>query len=73
MSISYLTPSQAAEIIGVSVGTLSNWRGLKKGPAYIKIGRVLYRQSDIDKYLESKVIEPLCRSVRGNKKAQKCA
>ena len=34
----YLTPKQAAEIIGVKCSILANWRDLGKGPIYTKLG-----------------------------------
>lgn len=36
-----------------SVGTLAQWRYLRRGPAYIKVGRsVAYRLSDLLDYVE---------------------
>lgn len=31
-----LSPAEAASFLGVSVKTLTNWRSLGKGPAYLK-------------------------------------
>lgn len=40
-------------------GTLSQWRYLGRGPAYIRVGReVRYRKSDLDAWLEANRIEP---------------
>ena len=44
-----LNEDRAAEQLGVTKGTLANWRFQKKGPPYLKVGRrVEYLQSDID-------------------------
>jgi len=44
---------QAADYYGVSTRLLEKWRVTGGGPTFIKIGRrVLYRQSDLDDFLE---------------------
>jgi hypothetical protein len=50
-----LTPREVAAILKVTVYTLENWRGLRTGPKYTKLGEgirapVRYRRSDVDKY-----------------------
>ena len=53
-----MNTAQAARYIGVTAGTLSVWRSTKliKIP-HIKIGsRVLYRQSDLDKFIEANTV-----------------
>jgi len=51
-----LSPQETADLLGVSATTLSVWRC--RGPEelpYVKVGsRVMYRQSDIDNYLEDR-------------------
>ena len=50
-----LTRKQAAEILGVAVGTLANWQstGYKKLP-HLKIGHhVRYRLSDLEAWLDN--------------------
>lgn len=38
--------------------TLANWRGLGKGPRYIRVGRrPFYRRSDLDAWLDAHVFE----------------
>ncbi|MDO4429194.1 MAG: helix-turn-helix domain-containing protein [Atopobiaceae bacterium] len=58
--------STAARILGISPRTLSNWRVQGRGPRYVKVGSnrspVLYRISDIEEWLDSRVVE------RGGKK-----
>ncbi|WP_394700156.1 helix-turn-helix domain-containing protein [uncultured Desulfosarcina sp.] len=50
---------QASKILGVSVQTLRNWRHLRKGPSYMKMGRaVRYNLDDLQDYMEKKRIDP---------------
>lgn len=45
--------------IGVTSGTLAKWRCAGTGPAFIRIGgRILYKEADLDAYLEARRIEP---------------
>ncbi|WP_315767099.1 MULTISPECIES: helix-turn-helix domain-containing protein [unclassified Bradyrhizobium] len=47
----YLTPEEVSERYrgAVSVGTLRNWRALRVGPAFVKIGKaVLYPIGELD-------------------------
>jgi predicted DNA-binding transcriptional regulator AlpA len=54
MSLSHLlTEDEAASVFGVARGTLRNWRHLKRGPAYIKIGRaVRYAMADLEAFFK---------------------
>lgn len=55
----YLT-REAAHYLRVSERTLIRWRGLRVGPAWTKAGqRVLYRQGDLDAYLNAQRVEPV--------------
>ena len=47
-------PEEAANILGVSSGTLSVWRCTKRyGLPYIKVGaRVMYRLVDLQEFIE---------------------
>ena len=51
-----LTPEEASGYMGLTVGTLANWRNLKRYDLpFIKVGKrgyVRYRKSDIDEFLE---------------------
>lgn len=54
-----LSPDEAAEYLGVSLSTLSNWRVLRRGPAYTKLGSsgrspVRYRESALAAYVRSR-------------------
>ena len=40
-----LWPEEVAEVLGVPVGTLANWRYQRRAPAFVKVGRhVRYRE-----------------------------
>jgi hypothetical protein len=48
----YLKPVAAAEKIGVTVGTLANWRWKGFGPAYYAIGGMIrYADEEIDTWI----------------------
>jgi len=50
-----LTQEELAEYLGVSVGTIENWRYRKVGPDYIPVeGSIRYRPSAVEKYLDAK-------------------
>ncbi len=57
MNNNLLTPSQAAEILGVTIGTLAVWRCTARYPLpFVKIGRrVKYRLADINNFIENGV------------------
>ena len=53
---SLLSQKQAAEFLGISEKTLTNWRYQSRGPAYVKLGtgktaRISYLKEDIDNFL----------------------
>ncbi len=48
-----LTPEEVAEITGLSLDTLAQWRSQKRGMPYLKIGRaVRYDPTDVQQFLE---------------------
>jgi hypothetical protein len=48
------TPSEVAEILGVSVGTLANWRVYGTGPKFLRVnGGVRYAKTDLLRFLEA--------------------
>ncbi len=56
-----ITWKEAAEQLGVSMGTLANWRTFGIGPRWDKMGRsVLYYQKSIDRFKGS----ALCKSCK---------
>jgi len=53
MSRPLLTPKDVAELTGLSVETLAQWRSQKRGIPYLKVGRaVRYDPVDVQKHLE---------------------
>jgi DNA-binding transcriptional regulator YiaG len=54
-----LDPAAAAEHLGVSVATLADWRYRRRGPAYVKVERLVrYRPEDLESYVEASTTEP---------------
>lgn len=51
----YLSPQQAAELLGLHVDTLARWRCRGKGPAWSRCGTraVRYRRVDVDAWVMS--------------------
>ncbi|MFB3923938.1 MAG: helix-turn-helix domain-containing protein [Terriglobia bacterium] len=48
-----LTAEEVAEITGLALDTLAQWRSQKRGIPYLKIGRaVRYDPADVQSYLE---------------------
>ncbi len=62
----FLTPEEVAERYrgGISVGTLRNWRTMRIGPSFLKIGKaILYPVSELDAWDERNRVT--CRASRG--------
>lgn len=62
----FLTPDEVAERYrgGISIGTLRNWRAMRIGPTFVKIGKaVLYPVDDLDAWDEKNKVQ--CRASRG--------
>lgn len=57
--MAYLKNAQAAAILGLAPGTLSNLRSRGKGPRYIKISPrlVRYTREDIDAWMKAHMHE----------------
>lgn len=54
----YITEKEASDLLRLNRQTLANWRHLRRGPAYCKLGgAVRYRVSDLISYAESKRID----------------
>ena len=53
-----LKPEDVAEMTGLSIETLAQWRSQKRGIPYVKISRncVRYRQSDLDGWLSERIV-----------------
>ena len=54
-----LTPEEVASILRTSLSTLANWRSLKQGPRYRKVGgrMVRYFRSDIRAFIADDTID----------------
>ena len=54
-----LTEKQAADVLNVARGSLTNWRSAGRGPAYLRIGRrIRYRFEDLVSYAERRMVQP---------------
>jgi excisionase family DNA binding protein len=53
-----LTPAEVAELTGLSVETLAQWRSQRRGIPFVKISRncVRYRQSDFDNWIAGRIV-----------------
>ena len=61
----YLTPDVVSERYRgeISPGTLRNWRSLRIGPSFVKVGKgVLYPLGELDAWDRKNVVE--CRASR---------
>jgi len=49
----------AAAYIGCSAAALRQWKRVGNGPRYYKIGKLVrYRKSDLDVWLEERLVDP---------------
>lgn len=66
-----VTPREAADALGVSEATLTEWRKRRIGPAFVRVGakhgRVLYRVADLETYLTDNKVET---NTRGRREAK---
>lgn len=61
----FLTPEEVTERYrgGISVGTLRNWRAMRIGPTFIKIGKaVLYPTDELDAWDQKNMVT--CRASK---------
>ena len=50
-----LSDAQATQFLGLSPGTLRQWRGRKEGPPFFKVGNaVRYSVRELEEWLESR-------------------
>ena len=48
-----MSPAELSELLRLPLGTLANWRYLRRGPTFLHVGRhVRYRRSDVDRWLQ---------------------
>ena len=50
-----LSQEEVAKLLKVTTGTLANYRVTGKGPRFVKGGRIQYRRSDGNSYIEGLV------------------
>ncbi|HEV2506821.1 MAG TPA: helix-turn-helix domain-containing protein [Mesorhizobium sp.] len=65
MDEKFLTPEEVSKRYrgGVSVGTLRNWRAMKIGPSFVKVGKaVLYPVEELEAWDERNRVS--CRAAR---------
>ena len=56
-TIKYLNEKQLSEFTGIAVQTLRNWRQLRRGFPYSKVGRaVRYSVTDVEQFMESRKV-----------------
>lgn len=61
----FLTAEEVSERYrgGVSVGTLRNWRAMRIGPAYVKVGKsVLYPVNELEAWDQKNIVT--CRAAK---------
>ena len=64
MSAALINEYEAAQLLGLSVSTLRNWRFSGKGPRYYKLGRsVRYDPADLRAF--AKPVEPRRQELAG--------
>lgn len=52
-----LTPRETASFLKVSIHTLAKWRSIKKGPEYMRTGRLVkYDRKDLETYLRKSMV-----------------
>jgi hypothetical protein len=57
-ALGLLTENETAKILDVEVTTLATWRGQRKGPDHVKLGKsVFYTVPLIQKWIESSYTE----------------
>lgn len=60
-----LTPTEAAEYLGVKPSSLATWRCTRRHRIpFLKIGRLIYyRRRDLDRWLDSRVVDAMPEEV----------
>lgn len=57
-----MTAEELGEMIGVTIGTLAEWRRLGQGPDFVRAGKgVMYREVDVQDWLKRNVV-PVVRA-----------
>lgn len=61
----YFTPEEVTKRYRgtISLGTLRNWRSMRIGPAFVRVGKsVLYPASELDVWDQNNIV--LCRAAK---------
>ncbi len=59
MAESLLTPQELANLLGIPVKTIYQWRTLSRGPRGIRVGKHLrYRRADVETWLDAQADTP---------------
>ena len=57
VSLELLPETEVSEILGISTGTLQNWRVRRFGPPYVKVGRLVrYTRESIVHFCASRTV-----------------
>lgn len=57
-SAEWIDAAEVAELLHVSPYTLAGWRSERKGPGYLKFGKVVrYRRDDVHAFIESHYVQ----------------
>ena len=55
----YITEEEVSEKTGLAVQTLRNWRHMRRGLPYVKIGRsIRYGEMEVEAYMKEHTIRP---------------
>jgi hypothetical protein len=61
----FLTAQEVSDRGEITVGTLRNWRAMRIGPAFVKIGKaVLYPVDELDAWDQQNMV--VCRTSRAS-------
>ncbi|WP_416135133.1 helix-turn-helix transcriptional regulator [Bifidobacterium longum] len=61
MNTDLLSPTEVSQWLRTPISTLARWRCEGTGPSYLTLGRrVLYRQQDIEKFLDASLHQTQC-------------
>jgi predicted site-specific integrase-resolvase len=68
--MSYLTNREAAKIIGIHPGTLTQWRNKGRGPKFLRLGdgkqpRIRYTDTDVKAWMDQYNMTPEAREKAG--------
>jgi predicted DNA-binding transcriptional regulator AlpA len=59
-----ISPTELANMLGITTGALANNRSAGKGPRYVKLGKqVFYRKTDVQAWIDTNVRQSTCESV----------